>query len=84
MSPRIPQTGFLTATIVLDAPPDRIFGALASDEVTRWWVRSGVFDTRKWTGDLRPGGAWRCAGIFRGQPYEIEGEFAEVERPRVA
>jgi uncharacterized protein YndB with AHSA1/START domain len=72
----------LTATVQLVRPPERVFRALVSDEITAWWVRPGVFDTREWTADVRPGGAWRAAGIGGGRPYGLEGEFLEVEPPR--
>jgi uncharacterized protein YndB with AHSA1/START domain len=77
-----PASGSLTATAVVPASPDRVFDALTSDEITRWWVRPGVFDTREWSGDVRDGGSWRGGGIFRGQPYELEGSYLTVERPR--
>ena len=64
------------ASIELEASPERVFAALISSEVTRWWVRPGVFDTREWTADVRPGGTWRASGIGRGNPYALEGEFA--------
>jgi len=28
----------------------------AGKEITEWWVRPGVFDTREWSGDVRAGG----------------------------
>jgi uncharacterized protein YndB with AHSA1/START domain len=31
---------------------------------------------------VRPGGHWRAAGVGRGQPYALEGEFLEVDAPR--
>ncbi len=71
-----------TATVDLAARPERVWEALASDEITGWWVRPGVFDTREWTGDVRPEGTWRGSGIFRGEPYTIEGQFLEVDPPR--
>jgi uncharacterized protein YndB with AHSA1/START domain len=74
--------GHLLASVELAAPRERVFQALASKEVTNWWVRAGVFDTRDWAGDLCIGGRWRASGIARGQPYEIEGEFLEIDPPR--
>ncbi|HET9030907.1 MAG TPA: SRPBCC family protein [Candidatus Aquilonibacter sp.] len=69
-------------TVDLDATRERVFRALASDEITRWWVRPGFFDTREWSGDVRAGGTWRASGIGRGNPYTLDGEFFEVEQPR--
>jgi uncharacterized protein YndB with AHSA1/START domain len=74
--------GLVLASVEVEAPPERVFDALASKEVTTWWVRPGVFDTREWTGDVRMGGAWRVSGMARGRPYALEGEFTEVDRPR--
>lgn len=72
----------LTASVDVAAGPDRVFRALASEEITGWWVRPGVFDTREFEGDVRPGGAWRCSGVFRGEPYAIEGQYGVVDAPR--
>lgn len=73
--------GQLHASVEIAAEPERVFQALTSKEITAWWVRPGVFDTREWTGDVRAGGRWRAAGISRGQPYVQEGEFLEIESP---
>jgi hypothetical protein len=67
--------GQLLASVEIAAAPERVFRALASKEITEWWVRPGVFDTREWTGDVHVGGRWRAAGMTRGQPYVQEGEF---------
>jgi RNA polymerase sigma-70 factor (ECF subfamily) len=75
------EAGRVLATVEVLAPPERVFRALTSDEIVRWWVRPGVFDTTEWTGDVRPGGRWRAAGNARGKPYAIDGEFLQVESP---
>ena len=74
--------GLILASVDVAAAPERVFRALASKEITEWWVRPGVFDTREWTGDVRAGGRWRASGMTRGEPYVQEGEFLEVESPR--
>ena len=74
--------GCLVAEVELGTSPERVFQALASEEVSQWWVRPGVFDTREWTGDVRKGGRWRTAGMVRGKPYVLEGEFLDIEFPR--
>jgi uncharacterized protein YndB with AHSA1/START domain len=75
--------GLVIANVDLQAAPERVYEALTSpDEITAWWVRPGVFDTREWAGDLHVGGTWRASGIGGGRPYTLEGEFLEVVRPR--
>jgi uncharacterized protein YndB with AHSA1/START domain len=75
--------GQLLASVELAATPERVFQALASNEITAWWVRPGVFDTREWAADLRVGGRWRAAGMTQGQPYVQQGEFLEIDAPRM-
>ena len=72
----------LEMSVELAASPERVFRALTSAEVTAWWVRPGVFDTREWTGELRPGGRWSASGVSRGQPYVATGEILEIDAPR--
>lgn len=74
--------GYVLAAVDIAAPPGRVFEAIASKEIAKWWVRPGIFDTRDWAGDVRPGGRWHAAGTTRGQPYAQEGEFLDVEAPR--
>ncbi|MBU1175041.1 MAG: SRPBCC domain-containing protein [Alphaproteobacteria bacterium] len=74
--------GAIYASVEIAAPPDRVFRALASEEIVNWWVNPGIFDTRDWTGDVRVGGRWRASGVARGEEYVLEGEFLEVEPPR--
>jgi uncharacterized protein YndB with AHSA1/START domain len=73
--------GHVLATVEVAAPPDRVFRALASGEVTKWWVSPGAF-TQKWTGDVRPGGRWQAIGIDGGRPFTLQGEFVELAAPR--
>lgn len=71
------------ATVEIAAAPERIFRALASREIVDWWGKPGVFDAREWSGDVKVGGKWRACGIGRdGAPWELEGEFVEVDPPR--
>lgn len=72
----------MRATVDLPAAPERVFAALASPEITSWWVRPGVFDTRTWSGDVRTGGHWSASGVGARGPYALEGEFTEVLPPR--
>jgi uncharacterized protein YndB with AHSA1/START domain len=74
--------GHILATVEVAVPPERVFLALTSEEITEWWVRPGVFDTREWIGDVREGGAWHATGVGNGRLYALEGEFLEVSPPR--
>lgn len=74
--------GLILATVEIAASPERVFRALTSKEVTEWWVRPGVFDTREWTGDVRVGGRWEASGVGKDGPYSLEGEFIEIDPPR--
>jgi len=74
--------GVIVATVDIGVSPERVFRALTSEEITKWWVRPGVFDTREWSGDVRVGGKWRASGIGNGNPYGLEGEFTEIDPPR--
>ena len=74
--------GHILATVEITTSPERVFLALTSEEITEWWVRPGVFDTREWTGDVRAGGRWCAAGTGNGRPYALEGESFEVNPPR--
>ncbi len=57
--------GFILATVEIDAEPEQVFAALTSDAVASWLVRPGVWDTRTWEGDVRPGGEWATSGVSR-------------------
>ena len=74
--------GTILASVEIAAPVERVFQALASEEVVAWWGKPGVFETSAWTGDVRVGGRWRATGRGRGQPWTLEGEYLEVDAPR--
>lgn len=75
------EDGAAYASVHLAASLERVYQALTSSEVTSWWVRPGVFDTREWDGDVRVGATFHASGVGRGQPYALEGEFLEVDKP---
>lgn len=74
--------GEATGTVMLAASPEHVFRALTTDEICKWWARPGVFDTRKWRGDVRVGGTWEAEGMGNGRPYRLEGRFVEVSPQR--
>lgn len=76
------ERGLILASVEVAALPATVFEKLASEDVTMWWVRPGVFDTREWSGEVRQGGAWRASGVGLRGPYVLEGDFVEIDRPR--
>jgi uncharacterized protein YndB with AHSA1/START domain len=75
--------GLILATVEIAAPPERVFRALASEELVKWWGSADTYRTTKWTGELRVGGAWRTEGIGAdGKPFSVGGEFVEIDAPR--
>jgi uncharacterized protein YndB with AHSA1/START domain len=73
----------LLATIDIAAPPERVFRAVTSEELTRWWGSDDTYRTTAWTGDVRVGGTWRTDGVGAdGQRFSVEGEFLVVEPPQ--
>jgi len=75
--------GMLLATIDIAATPERVFRAITSEELTRWWGDEATYRTTRWTGDVRTGGTWRTEGVGRdGKPFAVHGEFLEVDPPR--
>ena len=76
------NAGMLLATIDIAVPPERVFRAITSEELTRWWGSDDTYRTTKWTGDVRIGGAWRTEGISKdGKTFAVHGEFLEVDPP---
>lgn len=76
--------GMLLATIEIAAPPERVFRAVTSEEVVRWWGSVDTYRTTRWTGDVRVGGAWRADYLPRdGKPFSVHSEFLELDPPRL-
>lgn len=72
--------GTIVATVEIAADAERIFRALTTgEEITRWWGSPETYRTTEWSGDVRPGGRWRAAGVSAdGTAFSVEGEFVEV------
>lgn len=80
-----PEASEIVSEIQIAAPPDRVFDALVvSSEVVKWWGQKGIYICKEFQADLRVGGIWRSAGVDgRGNPFEINGKFLEIDRPKV-
>jgi len=71
--------GEILASVEVAAAPERVFDALASNEIANWWQGEGLvaFRTTEWTGDVRVGGRWRASGVVdEGKPWQEDGQTA--------
>jgi uncharacterized protein YndB with AHSA1/START domain len=73
-------TGTILATVEIAATPERVFRALTTDDITRWWGSPETYRTTAYTADVRPGGRWRSARAARRSPRR--GGFARSTPPR--
>ncbi len=71
--------------VQIRATAERVFEALTNpDQRMQWWTAGGRFQTTHMVSDLRPGGRWVMRGIgVGGKPFRVEGEYRNVERPRL-
>jgi uncharacterized protein YndB with AHSA1/START domain len=75
--------GVILARVDIGAPPERVFRALTTEELTRWWGADGEYRTTKFSLDPRAGGQWRTDGIGAdGTSFHVGGEVLEIEPPR--
>jgi uncharacterized protein YndB with AHSA1/START domain len=66
------------------APPQRVFQAFTDPQQLLQWWGHGEYRTTEFRIDLCPGGSWRCAGVSAdGKPFHVEGEYREVEIPKL-
>ena len=73
--------GIVLARVEIAAPPERVFRALTTDELTKWWGSAELYRTTKFVIDLRPGGKfrWRWRSTD-GAEFGFTGEFRGVVR----
>jgi uncharacterized protein YndB with AHSA1/START domain len=75
--------GTILARIEIAAPPERVFRALTTEELTKWWGSAEMYRTTAFQIDLRPGGTWRSEGVGAdGTPFHVGGKVIEVDPPR--
>ena len=74
--------GTIIATAKVAAPPERVFRALTSDEVERWWGHPDFYRQTGWKADLRVCGQWSVTVVFvDGSTNGGSGEFCEIDAP---
>jgi uncharacterized protein YndB with AHSA1/START domain/uncharacterized protein YciI len=77
------SAGIILAEVEIAVPPERVFRALSSEEVTQWWGDDGTYRTTGWQADLREGGHWKATGQGAdGVAFCVEGEYLVVEPHR--
>ena len=75
--------GALLARVEIAVPPERVFRALTTEELTKWWGADDLYRTSTFTLDPRPGGHWRTEGVGDdGTRFHVEGDVLEFEPPR--
>ncbi len=75
--------GVVLASVEIAAPIERVFRAITSDEITKWWGSPEAYRTTEYTADVRPGGRWRSSGVGAdGKTFSVEGEFRTIDPPR--
>jgi uncharacterized protein YndB with AHSA1/START domain/uncharacterized protein YciI len=75
--------GIVLARIEIAAPPERVWKAITTDELAKWWGSDEMYRTTKHTVDLRVGGRYRSEGKGAdGHAFHVAGEILEVDAPR--
>ncbi|HVZ35174.1 MAG TPA: SRPBCC domain-containing protein [Polyangiaceae bacterium] len=75
--------GSLLASVEIAVAPERVFRALTTEEVTKWWGSDDLYRVTRWTSELRVGGQWRSEGRGAdGHAFAVEGEYLEIDPPR--
>jgi uncharacterized protein YndB with AHSA1/START domain len=75
--------GVVLARVEIAVPPERVFQALTTEELTTWWGSDEEYRTTKFVMDARPGGKWRSEGRGGdGSEFHVEGEVLEIDPPR--
>jgi uncharacterized protein YndB with AHSA1/START domain len=75
--------GTIIAVAEVGAPPERVFRALTTAEVERWWGHPDFYRSTDWKADLRVCGQWSVVVRFMDGSTSVgSGEFAELDPPR--
>jgi len=80
-----PDQDAVLVELHIAAPPERVFEAITDPrQMLQWWGQNGMYRCTQFHTDVRAGGSWRSAGLNdNGQPFHVEGEYLEVDPPRL-
>jgi len=80
-----PDQDVIHAEVFIAAPPERVFEAITDPEQRQqWWGQKGLYTSTETHSDLRQGGKWWGAGVSAdGKPFRVEGEYLEIDPPRL-
>jgi len=74
--------GTIIAVAEIPAHLERVYQALTTDEVERWWGHPDYYRQTDWQADLRVCGQWSVIVRFKdGSTNGGSGEFAEISSP---
>ena len=73
------------ADIEIQAPPEAVYAAITDPaQLSQWWGDDDTYHADQWEIDLRVGGRYVSRGKGKdGKPFEVRGEYLEVDPPRV-
>jgi len=75
--------GIVLARIEIAAPPERVWKAITTEELAKWWGSDEMYRTTKYTVDLRAGGSYLSEGKgVDGHAFHVAGTVLEVDPPR--
>ena len=70
------------AEIEIPASPQRLFDALTTCELERWWGSPSTYRMRQWHADLRDGGKWHVnVCLPDGTSRPADGQFLSIDAP---
>jgi len=74
--------GIVLASAEISGDPDRVWQALLTDEVEKWWMIDGVYHLKDWKADLQILGGWSVTvELNDGKRFQEWGEFCDVNSP---
>jgi uncharacterized protein YndB with AHSA1/START domain len=79
-----PDQDEIVCEIHIAAQPERVFQALIDpQQVQQWWGQAGIYRCNEFNAEVRVGGRWSSKGTGPdGGPFEVKGEYLEIDPPR--